>query len=45
MDLSVDLFGLSDRDREFVLKLIDLTRTYRQGCDPSASDDDATGAG
>ena len=45
VDLSVDLFGLSDRDREFVLKLIDLTRTYRQGRDPSASHDDATGAG
>ena len=29
LTLSVDLFGLSERDREFVLRLVDLTRGYQ----------------
>ncbi len=31
VDLALDLFELSERDREFVLELIDLTRTYAEG--------------
>jgi len=31
LSVTVDLFQLSDRDREFVLKLIDLTKAYGEG--------------
>lgn len=30
VDLAVDLFHLSDQDREFVLKLVEHTRSYKQ---------------
>jgi len=37
LTLAVDLFRLSEQDRTFVLKLVDLTRGYieRQGVDGS----------
>ena len=44
LTLAVDLFRLSERDREFVLKLVDLTRGYieRQG-DAGTPEDDTAG--
>ena len=44
VDVAVDLFQLSDRDREFVLRLVDLTRSYegRQG-KPEAGTEDTPG--
>ena len=43
LDLAVDLFHLSEPDREFVLKLVDLTRSYtREQADlPGGSASDA----
>ena len=41
LDVSVDLFQLSERDREFVLKLVDLTRGYQESQPVSPEDGDA----
>ena len=45
LTLAVDLFRLSERDREFVLKLVDLTRDYieRQGGAGTPEEDTADG--
>ena len=45
LTLAVDLFGLSEHDREFVLKLVDLTRDYgdRQGAPEQTARDGGQG--
>ncbi len=44
VDLALDLFELSERDRQFVLELIDLTRGYAERIEnaPAESGDDIT---
>ena len=41
LELAVDLFDISEKDREFVLRLVDLTREYKQiyGNDPIRTDE------